>query len=215
MPIDWSLGEQPIPSPDVDATSYAGTDQFDTPVFDDTDPSEIDVLEEPLVDVPIWSDVQKSSKYYTRYEVCVRHHGKSGLLCQPVAAGLDEDVPHEFVRVHKPRLRMTICWLAERLGAKPIMPHKDLGHPNCVLMEWEIIPENPYPQTDGSYLYRCRGTYVYDLQTSTVDDVDYLFVGTTNAVVATTVENALGPQQFDRSILAGIIFTATPTQVDY
>lgn len=162
-----------------------------------------------------WADEQKSSRFYNRYEVAVHVHVHTGLYGMPEAKG-KEGRTH-IVRPHSPTATLTIAWLAERRAAKPVLPHWRLSDPNLVLQERDILPEAAAPAPNGrDYIFRVRGWFSYLMQYAPDDDSPVLLP---KLVVVTTpvTEFTLGPEQFDRTLLDGVLSApwASPEEVDF
>lgn len=148
----------------------------------------------------LWSAAQGGGHFYNRYEICTRIQVRTGLKANPVTGPVG--TPADVVRLHAPVGVKTITWVAERIGAQPVLPHPSTGDLNDVLTYYDIQPESPTLQPDGyTYAWRVRGIYIYDLKLPPGDG-DPIPVPTTAVITTPAVSLGINTGQFDRTLLA-------------
>lgn len=157
----------------------------------------------------VWSEEQASGKFYNHYEIVTRTQFKTGLKGAPKA--LPRGTGKTAIwRAHAGFSVLTVTWLAERLGAMPVLPHYDFNDPEYVLEGGEVIPESPVPMLQGdAYCYRVRGYYIYWMQNWDIASF-YWPVATTRAVKTPAMEFCFGLSQFDNQLLKFLTSTSPP-----
>jgi hypothetical protein len=158
----------------------------------------------------VWNDVQRGGFWYNRYEVVTRIQGRTGLSGSPLARPKNQGQTAIW-RCHGGAAKLTVAWIAERIGSAPVLPHPILEHPDYVLDYFEITPDAPVPTQEGNFLnWRVSGVYVYTLQSPV--DLNYLAIPVAKTVVidVPAVSLTLGSNQFSVDPLRFLIITPTP-----
>jgi hypothetical protein len=109
----------------------------------------------------LWNNRPFDSGVYTDYRIDLRVIEDTATAELPPQGG---DCSYEvlYVPMAKPTLRLVAEWTAERAGAPPENPAKNLGDPNTVYLRGEWNPGGWEFDTDGvTSLFRCAGRYEY------------------------------------------------------
>lgn len=145
------------------------------------------------------SAAQSEGGPFTQYLIESYYDWASGYFPSPVGA---EAAPQLTLKLHAPCEIHVIAWTAERIGAKPILPHWDISdsNPNEVLIKRRIYPSCPARAMDGNQIWRAAGVYTYALKAPIGDGATF-FTGATPDTTFTPEELMLGQELFDRNIL--------------
>jgi hypothetical protein len=172
------------------------------PIFFQNYPADDAPDDEPFNEAPQPGNQDGSARIPTAYGIHVRYEHHEGLLQMPVAG--PPGTAAVVVRVCAPHWTKSVRWVAERQGAKPVLPHWDTGTSNEVLQYKTLVPVAPavMPQHAANFrhTYRVQGLYVYLLR-SPPPDASPLAVGRLPFDPLPAVAHSLENYQFDRTVL--------------
>lgn len=168
----------------------------------------------PFYSDTVFSEEMKSDDFYTEYEIVTQLEFLTGLKGAPIAAPKDHGRTAIW-RGNGGFSKLTVSWMAERLGKWPIMPHWEIDTTNLFVLEGgKIIPESPVPTPMGQdFIYRVHGVYIYLLQVPVMSGF-YFPVGATRFHKINAAAFALGANWFSKEPLA-FISSITPPKIDY
>lgn len=170
---------------------------------------------EPEVGPPtIWSDEMKSGRFYTEYEVTTQIDGDEGLRGAPKAASKGQGQTVIW-RKHGGEAVLSVAWIAEKLGDKPVMPHPIIDSTLYVLKSWRIQAISPKPLTDGvNLVYHIRGIYTYFLQVPPELSAFYFPVAASRFHKVNASALYLGPNLYSKEPLA-FLSQINPPEITY
>jgi hypothetical protein len=153
------------------------------------------------------SRVLSDDDWYITYQITIAYDLDTGDRVMPAAG--PKGSAGRPVKLHGGSGQKIVGWVAERVGAQPILPHWDSGdiHPagNLLLRHKTFEADNPDPMTDGvTPVFRYRGAYTYDLVVPPGDD-DTLPLCTTVILNIPAGQYALSAPLFQRGLLAALV----------
>lgn len=115
-----------------------------------------------------WSREHQDAPY-DAYFILPTYAGLTGAYQQGVAgpANAATPTPCEVVQLEAPTMRLTLFWLAQRLGLPPAVPDpRPPSGTKFTLLRYAILPASPRPTADGlTYLWTAGGVYQYAVAT--------------------------------------------------
>lgn len=150
-----------------------------------------------------WSTDQQGSNYYTRYKITTKMDTNFGVVQMPVARSTGA-TQSAIVQLTSPYSRKTVEWYAERIGAKPILPHWNTGNSNEIVAFTTIGVYSTTIMPDGmTELWSCSGLYIYHLITPVTSPARY-FCGTVPASNLPSSLQVIDGSLFSTAILAAV-----------
>lgn len=214
---DVSLTPKP---PGIDPNNNGNSTLFEPPAVIDVKPTQ-DILASRTTR---YSPDHASGAAFSDYKVDARYEVESGVMQVPASgpaynrpsapakvgaspdSDSDPDAPPEavFLTLHPPITRKIVHWVAERRGAKPLIPSIRSTDPNEVVVEApQVSASSATLAPDGiTKIWRREGTYYYGLKKYKEPGRDVLHVGVLpwTDFLAGSEEACLMPSEFRHGI---------------
>ena len=135
---------------------------------------------------------------YSDYRTDTHTHFDEGVLVLPVAG--PPGTPPKIVRTHAPHVTRRVNWIAEKLNAKPKLPHWNTSNGNDILVSAHF--NSTSPAVGANHLtFRADGIYVYaSAAPSNMDNIS-LPMGAPPNVNRSVTQNTYTISAFSQDIL--------------
>lgn len=149
----------------------------------------------------LFSTEQLSISPYSQYLIDVKYICTSGIIQTGVGSPGAEC---EFIGVTGGLARKVVHWTAERIGAKPVLPHWETDNPNEPWLTKEIQPASVVLTPDSRQVYRVSGTYTYGLKRN-LGEQDKLYSGSVPVDKLAASTQYIDGSQFSKEVVPSVM----------